>query len=149
MAAKRITDRKVLNVSLPSRRAWLGLRESGFQPKNDSLVGEYQTGDWGRTWERVIRRYVYLDGDTIDEAVERMRTSAEGLSNVTLDIDRNEDGYPEVNLVGRRPATEEEVAEVLRYLAWDQEKRQLADEINREQLIKRAKALGIKPEDLA
>lgn len=142
---KRITDRKFLNVDLPTRTPWL----TGFQTRSDELVGEYSTNDWGRTWQKKVKRYIFIDGSTVEEASARMREEAEGLTDVTLDIDRNDDGWPEVNLIGYRDTTKAEVAEVLRFLEWGKAQCQERDQTVREHVIKQAKALGLKPEDLA
>lgn len=146
---KRITDRKFLNVDLPTRMPWLTGMHEGFQIKSDELAGEYETDDWGRTWQKKVKRFLYIDGCTVEDASARMREKAEGLTDVTLDFDRSDDGWPEVYLIGYRDTTEAEVAEVLRFLEWDKEQRQERDQTVREHVIKQAKALGLKPEDLA
>lgn len=150
--AKRITATKNHRVSLSPRNGWgmyVGGGGTRFTVTSDELAGEYATNDWGRTWAKIVKVYVYLDGLSIDEAVDQLREKSAGLADATLDIDRNDDGYPESNVVGRRDATEAEVAEVLRYLEFDKEQRAVRDENIREALIRQAKSIGLKPEDLA
>lgn len=145
---KRITDRKILTVELPKNPHFLNVSGSDrFDTKDRSLAGSYQTQDWGRTWVRILSVRAYLDGLDLEDAIKSLRDSAEGLTHPSIDI-LDEDSYSYVYIKGTRPATDEEVAEVLRYLVWDKAWREQRDQDARERLIKQAKALGLKPEDL-
>lgn len=148
MPSKRITDRKVQNVSLRSSFRHFALT-SGFTIKSDSLAGEYQTDDWGRTWKRIVRVDVYIDGYSLEDAITNLRNAAEGLASpVTTVTDMPGDESYVVTVRGMRDATEEEVAEVLRYLVFEKEEKTERDAVQRERFIAMAKKFGLKPEDL-
>lgn len=149
--AKRFTTSKIQSVSLPKRSyaSYSYVDPSGFVTKNEAMAGTYQTSDWGRSWHRKLEVDTYIDGLSIDDAIEELRKRAEGVENAYVDVTRDEDDYPRVNITGTRPATEEEAAEVLRYLELDKARREANDNAQRERLIAQAKALGIKPEDLS
>lgn len=151
----RITERKSENVNVPTTSRYLGYLGYGYRPSaetfqaSNDIAGTYFTDDWGRTWSKRVTVAVWIDGYSLEELIEHLRTSAEDLTSPHIDIDRDEDGYPKVSVIGTRAATEEEVAEVLRYLEFDKASRAKNEETQRERLIKQAKAMGLKPEDLS